>query len=116
MQVQIERKGLAQELLGDGRRLDTQIIASKARIEVAVAASGTTVTKVYGVGGDRACVAGRALGGIGRFSSKGRYARLQRDRADRGLQRPSSAASAQPARQTASLTMRCTWPWSPGPQ
>lgn len=49
-QVEIDRKALAKQLLGDVRRLDAQLAESKARIEVAVAASGTTVTQVHGVG------------------------------------------------------------------
>jgi transposase len=73
-QVQIERKALAQELLGDVRRLDAQLVASKARIQAAVAASGTTVTQVYGVG---SIVAGLLIGhsgDISRFPSKNHYA------------------------------------------
>lgn len=71
---QTERKGLAQELLGDVRRLDTQLVASKARIEVAVAASGTTVTEVYGVGPIVAALLIGHSGDISRFASKDHYA------------------------------------------
>lgn len=41
---------LALGLVSDTRRLDSEIAASKARITAAVAASGTSVTELYGVG------------------------------------------------------------------
>jgi transposase IS116/IS110/IS902 family protein len=73
-QVQTERKTLAQQLLDDVRRLDAQLAASKARIQVAVAASGTTVTEVYGVGPIVAALLIGHSGDIRRFASKDRYA------------------------------------------
>jgi transposase len=73
-QVQIERKALAQELLGDVRKLDTQLAASKARIQVAVAASGTSVIEVYGVGPIVAAFLIGHTGDIRRFRSKDHYA------------------------------------------
>jgi transposase len=73
-QVEIERKALAQELLGDVRRIDAQLVASKARIEVAVAASDTTVTEVYGVGPIVAALLIGHTGDISRFRSKDHYA------------------------------------------
>jgi transposase len=47
--VQTERKRLAQELLGDIRRLERDTVDVKARIKPAIAASGTTVTDIYGI-------------------------------------------------------------------
>jgi transposase len=61
-------------LLGDVGRLDAQLAASKARIEVAVAASGTTVTEVYGVGPIVAALLIGHSGDIRRFRSKNHYA------------------------------------------
>jgi transposase len=69
-QVQTERKALAQELLSDVGRLDAQLAASKARIQAAVAASGTTVTEVYGVGPIVAALLIGHTGDIRRFASK----------------------------------------------
>ena len=44
------RKELAEELLGDLRRLDIQLAELKERLAAVVAASGTTTTKIFGVG------------------------------------------------------------------
>ena len=44
------RHDLASEHLDDLRHLDTQMRASKRRLEAAVRASGTTVTEIFGVG------------------------------------------------------------------
>ena len=44
------RYDVALELLDDVRRLDAQIKASHRRIRVAVKASGTSLTEIYGVG------------------------------------------------------------------
>jgi transposase len=74
VQVEIERKQLAQELLSDVGRLDAQLAASKARIQAAVVASGTTVTEVYGVGPIVAALLVGHSGDIRRFRSKDHYA------------------------------------------
>jgi transposase len=73
-QVEVERTRLASELLADVGRLDEQILACKGRIKVAVAASGTSVTQVYGVGPIVAALLIGHSGDIGRFRSKGHYA------------------------------------------
>ena len=44
------RYELALEFLADLQRIDTQMRDTKKRLEVAVKASGTTVTEVFGVG------------------------------------------------------------------
>lgn len=72
--MQTERKGLAHQLLGDVRRLDAQLAASEARTWVAVAASGTTVTDVYGVGSIVAALLLGHTGDVRRFRSKNHYA------------------------------------------
>jgi transposase len=48
--VSIERKALARDLLGEMRRADRDIAELLARIKTAVAASGSTVTEIHGVG------------------------------------------------------------------
>lgn len=48
--VETERKRIAHQLLTEVRRLNNQRIASKARLAVAVQASGTSLTDIYGAG------------------------------------------------------------------
>jgi transposase len=72
--VAIERHRLARELLEDIDRLDHQRKTSKARIRAAVAASGTSLTDVFGVGD---VVAATLIGHTGdplRFATEDRYA------------------------------------------
>ena len=66
---------MALELLADVRRLDHQLAAIGERIAAAVAASGTTVTDVYGIGPIMAAVILGHTGHISRFPSAGHYAR-----------------------------------------
>lgn len=73
--VAVERKRMALELLGDVRRLDQQLAAIGDRISDAVAASGTTVTDVYGIGPILAAVIVGHTGHVSRFPSAGHYAR-----------------------------------------
>lgn len=68
------RFDLAVELLADIRRLDEQLKASHKRIKTAVAASGTTVTDVYGVGPILAAMLIGFTGDIARFENRDRYA------------------------------------------
>jgi transposase len=72
--VQTERKRLAQELLGDIRRLERDTVDVKARIKPALAASGTTVTDIYGI----ADVCGAFIlgwtGDVTRFPTAAHYA------------------------------------------
>ena len=68
------RYDLAVELLDDIRRLDAQLKASHKRIRVAVAASATTVTDVFGVGPILAAMLIGYTGDIGRFANRDRYA------------------------------------------
>ena len=72
--VELERKRLAQDLLGDIRRLDRDLEDLKGRITSAVAASGTRLTELHGVG---PIVAAIVLGQVGdprRFPSRDRFA------------------------------------------
>lgn len=68
------RFDLVAELLDDIRRLDTQIKASHKRIRDAIAASGTTVTEIYGVGPIVAAMLIGYSGDISRFANRDRYA------------------------------------------
>jgi transposase len=68
------RYELAVELLADIRRLDEQLKASHKRIKAAVAASGTTVTDVFGIGPILAAMLIGFTGDIDRFANRDRYA------------------------------------------
>jgi transposase len=70
----IERHRQAVELVADIERLDVAVADSRARISAAVAASGTTVTDIFGVG---PVVAAMLIGYSGdplRFGTASRYA------------------------------------------
>jgi transposase len=72
--VTAERKRMALDLLADVRRLDRDINAVKTRTRDAVAASGTTLTELHGVG---PIVAAIVLGQVGdprRFATRDRFA------------------------------------------
>jgi transposase len=68
------RFDLAVELLDDIRRLDEQLKTSHKRIRTAVAASGTTLTDVFGIGPIIAAMLIGFTGDIDRFASRDRYA------------------------------------------
>jgi transposase len=68
------RYDLAVELLDDIRHLDAQLKASHKRIRTAVAASGTTVTDLFGVGPIIAAMLIGYSGDITRFANRDHYA------------------------------------------
>ena len=68
------RVDLILELLDDVRRLDTQTKESHRRIRLAVKASGTSLTKVYGVGPIHAASLIGYSGDIRRFANRDAYA------------------------------------------
>lgn len=72
--VEQVRYDLAVDLLADIRRLDEQLKASHKRIRTAVAASGTSVTEVFGIGPIIAGILIGCTGDIRRFKSRDRYA------------------------------------------
>ena len=72
--VDTERKRMALGFVADIRRLDTEIAESKARIVTAVAASGTSVTELYGVGPVVAAFLVGHSGDMGRFANRDHYA------------------------------------------
>lgn len=68
------RYELAHDFLADLCRIDAQMAEAKKRLEVAVKASGTTVTEVFGVG---PYVAGTVIGyvvDVGRFADRDHFA------------------------------------------
>jgi transposase len=65
---------LAVELLADVQRLDAQLKESHRRIRVAVTASGTTLTDLFGVGPIIACYLIGFTGDVGRFTSRDQFA------------------------------------------
>jgi len=68
------RFDLVLELLDDVRRLDAQIKVSHRRIKVAIKASGTSITEVYGVGPIHAAALIGYSGDVTRFSNRDAYA------------------------------------------
>jgi transposase len=72
--VEQARHDLACELLADVQRLDLQLKESHRRIRVAVQASGTTVTDLFGIGPVIACYLIGFTGDVRRFTSRDQYA------------------------------------------
>ena len=68
------RRDQAVELLADVQRLDEQLKASHKRICVAIAASQTTLTDLFGVGPTIACYLIGFTGDISRFANRDAYA------------------------------------------
>lgn len=69
-----QRVVIATELLDDMARLDSQMRASKKRIRVAVAASGTTLCDIRGIGPIGAAIILGSVGDIARFPTAGHFA------------------------------------------
>jgi transposase len=69
-----ERKQQAQDLLDDVVRLHRALVEVKARIAVAVEASKTSVTDVYGVGPVGAAIIVGHAGNVDRFASRNHFA------------------------------------------
>jgi transposase len=68
------RGELAAELLDDMRQMDTRIRESKKKLAVAVRASGTTVTEIFGVGPVIAATVIGDAGDVARFASRDHFA------------------------------------------
>jgi transposase len=94
------RGDLILELLDDVRRLDVQTKESHRRIRIAVKASATSVTEVYGVGPVHAASLIGYSGDIARFAKPRRLCRLQRHGAGRVLLRWTDGPSALHARES----------------
>jgi transposase len=82
-------------------RYNDLLDSSKQRIQTAVAASGTSLTTISGVGPITAAMIIGQAGNIDRFKSKASLRELQRHRPGRGVVGIYSPAPAQPARQPA---------------
>ncbi len=65
---------IARELVDDIARLDTALKASKKRISAAVAASGTTLTDIVGIGAVCSAIIIGFTGDVTRFPTKGHFA------------------------------------------
>ena len=72
--VEQARHDLGVELLADVQRLDAQLKESHRRIRVAVKASGTTVTDIFGIGPVIACYLIGFTGDVRRFTNRDQYA------------------------------------------
>jgi transposase len=72
--VALERHRLAGELVDDIARCDAQRKASEARIRAAVAASGTTLTEIFGIGDVVAATLVGHTGDVHRFATAERFA------------------------------------------
>jgi transposase len=68
------RRELAAELLDDMRQMDTRIRRSKKKLAVAVRASGTTLTDIFGVGPVVAATVIGDAGDVTRFASRDHFA------------------------------------------
>jgi len=69
-QIDRQRLEIARELVADIERYDELLTASKRRIITAVAASGTSLTDMYGVGPIVAAIVIGHTGDIGRFATR----------------------------------------------
>ncbi len=72
--VAAARVELAQELRDDLRRVDGQLAESKKRLEQVVAASGTSIVNIFGVGPFVAATIVGVTGDISRFPTRDRFA------------------------------------------
>jgi transposase len=72
--VDLERKAMARALIADVRRIDRSLVENRARCATAVAASGTTLTSVFGISEVLAAKILGHVGDIGRFASADRFA------------------------------------------
>jgi transposase len=72
--VAIERHGLAVEMLNELDRLNTARKTLRKRIGVAVTASGTTLTEIFGVGDVGAAIIIGQVGDVARFPTADRFA------------------------------------------
>jgi transposase len=73
--IDVERKTLARDLLGEVRRHDRDLAEHLGRVREAVAASSTTLTELHGVGPMVAAYVLGYSGDIVRFPNAGHYAR-----------------------------------------
>jgi len=72
--VDLERKLMARALVADLRRVDRALVENRARCTAAVAASGTTLTSVFGISDVLATKILGHVGDVSRFASADRFA------------------------------------------
>ena len=72
--MECTRYELALELVEELRRLDAQLKDSHRRIRRTIAASGTSLTELFGVGPVIACMVIGYTGDVARFTNRDRYA------------------------------------------
>ncbi len=72
--VELERKLIARELLADIRALDQRIPAANRRLPEALAAYGTTLTDIHGIGDVGAATIVAIVDDVSRFPTKGHFA------------------------------------------
>lgn len=103
------RYDLAVELLDDIRRLDAQLKASHKRIRAAIAASGTTVTDLFGIGPIIAAmlIATPATSPASRTATATPPTTALRPSSSPQV---AAACTGYPNEATATSTTRCTWP------
>jgi transposase len=68
------RRQLARELLGDLRRVDARLADNKVQLQYALAATGSTLTQIHGLGVVLAAKLLGHVGDIGRFPSQDHFA------------------------------------------
>ena len=98
----LARAELAAEFPGDMRRLDAQLRGTRTKLAAAVRASGTTLTRVFGVGPVIAGTITGDIAGVSRFPRPRSLRLLQRHRPRRGVLRepqdPPAVTTRQPPR------------------
>jgi len=72
--VETARCELAAAFLGDLRRIDAQLLKAKKKLDVAVRASGTTLTSIFGVGPVVAATVIGTVGDVTRFPGRDHFA------------------------------------------
>jgi len=72
--VDLERKAMARVLVSDLRRLDRALVENRRRCATAVAASGTTLTAIFGISDVLAAKILGHVGDVGRFASADHFA------------------------------------------
>jgi transposase len=106
------RGELAAELLADMRRLDAQIREPKNKLAIAVRASGTTVTDIFGIGPVIAATVIGDAADVARFASRDHFAAY--NGTPRSRSPPATARSAGcRCAGTGASTTPSTWPRSP---
>ena len=106
------RHDMALELLDDVRRLDVQTKASHRRIRLAIKASGTSLTEIYGVGPIVAAQLIGYAGDVRRFANRDAFASYN-GTAPVNSPRVDESSTASLNAGTAGSTTRCTWLPSP---